>query len=203
VSLQRHGLAILETSASFTQRLPPARWQSRKGEMRPRAKKILAPICSLEGRTLVLILGADDPPAGVLGHRACLVRPRAEGPVPSFPTIVELEWISCQRRSNTPCGQKNRARMLNSGKPRRCLTHLAFDEEFARERVAILLGQRRRNLRLTILIIVVALGAVVAVRPRSGLPRSAKSCPIPAPKSAACCRPISVSVSLSRLRVVS
>jgi hypothetical protein len=39
----------------------------------------------------------------------------------------------------------------------------AFDEEFARERVAILLGQRRRNLRLTILIIVVALGAVVGL----------------------------------------
>jgi Tfp pilus assembly protein PilN len=39
----------------------------------------------------------------------------------------------------------------------------AFDEEFARERVAILLGQRRRRLRFAILIIVVALSAVVGL----------------------------------------
>jgi hypothetical protein len=39
----------------------------------------------------------------------------------------------------------------------------AFDEEFARERVAILLGQRRRKLRFAILIIVVAVGAVVGL----------------------------------------
>jgi hypothetical protein len=44
----------------------------------------------------------------------------------------------------------------------------AFDEEFARERVAILLGQRRRKLRFAILIIVVALGALVGL----ALPRS-------------------------------
>ena len=39
----------------------------------------------------------------------------------------------------------------------------AFDEEFARQRVAILLGQRRWKLRFTILIIVMALGAVVGL----------------------------------------
>jgi hypothetical protein len=39
----------------------------------------------------------------------------------------------------------------------------AFDEEFTRERVAILLGQRRWKLRLAMLIVVVALGAVVGL----------------------------------------
>jgi hypothetical protein len=39
----------------------------------------------------------------------------------------------------------------------------AFDEAFARERVAILLGRRRRKLRLAILLIVVALGAVIGL----------------------------------------
>src|SRR5262249_21092269 len=39
----------------------------------------------------------------------------------------------------------------------------AFDEEFARERVAILLGPRRRKLRFAIPILVVALGAVVGL----------------------------------------
>jgi chorismate mutase len=72
--------------------------------------------------------------------------------------VVALEWRTREVRAEVA--------MLGSDSTDSQTPRLdAFDEEFARERVAILRGQRRWKLRFAILIIGAALGAVALARP--------------------------------------